>query len=103
MSEKLRWGVLGTARVVRKTIPALQGTKNGEVEGIASRTEERDSECANKHGISRVFEAYEARLASTDVDGVYIPRHKASHLEWRLTVLEARQNSLDETPWENRR
>ncbi|MET3722001.1 hypothetical protein ABIB27_003877, partial [Arthrobacter sp. UYEF21] len=29
MSEKLRWGVLGSARIVRKTIPALQETKNG--------------------------------------------------------------------------
>ena len=37
MSEKLRWGVLGSARIVRKTIPALQATRNGEVARIASR------------------------------------------------------------------
>jgi xylose dehydrogenase (NAD/NADP) len=41
MSGNVRWGVLGTARVVRKTIPALQETRNGEVVGIASRTEEK--------------------------------------------------------------
>ncbi|WP_354157505.1 hypothetical protein [Arthrobacter sp. UYCu512] len=42
----------------------MQGTKNGEVVGIASRTKERAREFANKHCISRVFESYEALLAS---------------------------------------
>lgn len=98
MSEKLRWGVLGGARIVRKTIPALQGTKNGEVVGIASRTEERAREFANKHGISRVFESYEALLASPDIDAVYIPLPNALHLEWILKSLDAGKHVLCEKP-----
>lgn len=98
MSEKLRWGVLGGARIIRKTIPALQGTKNGEVVGIASRTEERAREFANKHGISRVFESYEALLVSPDIDAVYIPLPNALHLEWILKSLDAGKHVLCEKP-----
>lgn len=98
MSEKLRWGILGGARILRKTIPALQGTKNGEVVGIASRTEERAREFANKHGISRVFESYEALLASPDIDAVYIPLPNALHLEWILKSLDAGKHVLCEKP-----
>lgn len=98
MSEKLRWGILGGARIVRKTIPALQGTKNGEVVGIASRTEERAREFANKHGISRVFGSYEALLASPDIDAVYIPLPNALHLEWILKSLDAGKHVLCEKP-----
>ena len=64
MSARLRWGVLGTARIVRKTIPALQKTKNGEVVGIASRSGEKAREYANKYGVPQSFGSYEALLAA---------------------------------------
>lgn len=98
MSEKLRWGVLGTARIVRKTIPALQTTKNGEVVGIASRTEGKAREYADKHGIPQAFGSYEALLASPDIDAVYIPLPNALHLEWILRSLDAGKHVLCEKP-----
>ena len=98
MSEKLRWGILGTARIVRKTIPALQETKNGEVVGIASRTGEKAGEYADKHGIPQAFGSYEALLASPDIDAVYIPLPNALHLEWILKSLDAGKHVLCEKP-----
>lgn len=98
MSEKLHWAVLGTARVVRKTIPALQETKNGDVVGIASRTEERAMEYADKHGIPQAFGSYEALLASPDIDAVYIALPNALHLEWILKALDAGKHVLCEKP-----
>lgn len=98
MSEKLRWGVLGTARIVRKTIPALQATKNGDVVGIASRTEGKAREYADKHGIPLAFGSYEALLASPDIDAVYIPLPNALHLEWILRSLDAGKHVLCEKP-----
>nr|WP_201762341.1 Gfo/Idh/MocA family oxidoreductase [Pseudarthrobacter psychrotolerans] len=98
MSEKLRWGVLGTARIVRKTIPALQETKNGEVVGIASRTEEKAKEYADKHGVPQAFGSYEALLASPDIDAVYIALPNALHLEWILKSLDAGKHVLCEKP-----
>ena len=98
MSDRLRWGVLGTARIVRKTIPALQATKNGEVVGIASRSEEKAREYADKHGIPQAFVSYEALLASLDIDAVYIPLPNALHLEWILKSLDAGKHVLCEKP-----
>ncbi|RDV09026.1 gfo/Idh/MocA family oxidoreductase [Arthrobacter sp. RT-1] len=98
MSDKLRWGVLGTARVVRKTIPALQAAKNGEVVGIASRTEEKAREYADRHGIPQAFSSYGALLASPDIDAVYIPLPNALHLEWILKSLDAGKHVLCEKP-----
>lgn len=98
MSDRLRWGVLGSARIVRKTVPALQATKNGEVVGIASRTEEKAREYAGKHGIPQAFGSYEALLASQDIDAVYIPLPNALHLEWILKSLDAGKHVLCEKP-----
>lgn len=98
MSEKLRWGIMGTARIVRKTIPALQQTKNGEVVGIASRTEEKAREYADKHGIPQAFGSYEMLLASSDIDAVYLPLPNALHLEWILKSLDAGKHVLCEKP-----
>lgn len=98
MSKTLRWGVLGTARIIRKTVPALQQTRNGEVVGIASRTEERAREYADKHGVSQAFSSYEALLASPDIDAVYITLPNALHREWVLNSLDAGKHVLCEKP-----
>lgn len=98
MGEKLRWGVLGSARIIRKTIPALQETKNGEVVAIASRTEARAREYADRHGVPQAFGSYEALLASPDIDAVYIALPNALHLEWILKSLDAGKHVLCEKP-----
>ncbi len=98
MSDKLRWGVLGSARIVSKTIPALQRTKNGQVVGIASRTEGKARAAADKHRVPEVFGSYEALLASPNIDAVYIPLPNALHLEWILKSLDAGKHVLCEKP-----
>lgn len=98
MSDKLRWGVLGTARIVRKTIPALQATKNGEVVAIASRTQEKATEYAHKHGLPQAFGSYESLLAAPDIDAVYLALPNALHLEWILKSLDAGKHVLCEKP-----
>lgn len=98
MSETLKWGILGTARIVRKTIPALQETKNGEVVGIASRTEQRAQEYAERHGVPQAFGSYEAMLASPEIDAVYIPLPNTLHREWILKALDAGKHVLCEKP-----
>ena len=96
--EKLSWGVMGTARIVRKVIPALQAAKNSEVVGIASRTEAKAREYADKHGLAEAFGGYDALLASPDIDAVYIPLPNTLHREWTLQALRAGKHVLCEKP-----
>ncbi|WP_413249056.1 Gfo/Idh/MocA family protein [Sinomonas flava] len=98
MSGKLLWGVLGTGRIVRKTIPALQATRNGEVAAIASRSKERAGEYAEMYGIPQSFGSYESMLASADIDAVYIALPNALHREWILKSLDAGKHVLCEKP-----
>lgn len=73
MAEKLRWGVLSTARIgLKSVVPALQRARNGEVVALASRDEARAREAAGALGIPQAFGSYEALLASPEVDAVYI-------------------------------
>lgn len=96
--KKLRWGVLGTARIVRKTVPALQETKNGAVVGIASRSDAKAREYAEKHAIPHAFGLYDALLSSPDIDAVYITLPNALHHEWTLKALRAGKHVLCEKP-----
>lgn len=96
--KKLRWGVMGGARIVRKVIPALQASKNGEVVGIASRTEEKAKEYAEKHGLPQAFGSYDDLLASPEVDAVYIPLPNTMHREWAIKSLHAGKHVLCEKP-----
>ncbi len=96
--EKLRWGVLGTARINRKVIPALQASKNGEVVGVASRDAARAREQTEKHSLPEAFGSYEALLASPDVSAVYIPLPNTMHREWAVKSLEAGKHVLCEKP-----
>ena len=96
--DKLNWGVLGTARIIRKTVPALQATNNGTVVGVASRSNAKAKEYADKHAISQAFGSYEALLASPDIGAVYITLPNALHHEWVLKALRAGKHVLCEKP-----
>ena len=95
---KLRWGVLGTARIIRKTVPALRATKNGSVAGIASRSEEKADEYAAKYDIPQAFGSYEALLESPEIDAVYVTLPNALHHEWVVKALRAGKHVLCEKP-----
>ncbi len=96
--KKLRWGVLGTARIVRKTVPAFQKAKNGEVVAIASRSKERAKEVADTYKIPQAFGSYEGMLGFPNIDAVYVTLPNALHHEWVLKALRAGKHVLCEKP-----
>ena len=94
-----RWGILSTARIAREqVIPAIQQSANGIVGAIASRDAARAEELAARFGIAAAFGSYDALLASSDVDGVYIPLPTAQHVEWAIRAADAGKHVLVEKP-----
>jgi predicted dehydrogenase len=62
--KKVRWGVLGTAKVGReKVIPAMQQCAYGEVAALASRDTAKARALAGQLGIPTVHDSYDALLA----------------------------------------
>ncbi|USU17780.1 Gfo/Idh/MocA family protein [Paraburkholderia fungorum] len=99
MTEKIRWGVLGAAKIADNfVVPAIQRSSNGQVITVASRDRDRAQIFATRHGIDRVLTSYDEVIASKDVDAIYIPLPTASHVEWCKKALLGGKHVLCEKP-----
>lgn len=97
--KKVRWGVLGTAKIAReKVIPALQLSAYCTVDAIASRDTDKANAMAEELRIEKVFGSYEALLQDPDIDAVYIPLPNQLHVPWAIKALEANKHVLCEKP-----
>jgi D-xylose 1-dehydrogenase (NADP+, D-xylono-1,5-lactone-forming) len=96
--KKVRWGILGAARILRRAIPALQASHNVELRAIASRDPEKGHEFADHWGIPLVHNNYESLLADFEIDAVYIPLPNSLHAEWVIKAAEAGKHVLCEKP-----
>ena len=98
-SAKLRWGVLGVAKIAAtKVIPAMQTGQRTEVVAIASRDPVRAAEAAARLGIPKASGSYDAVLADPDVDAVYIALPNHLHVPWSRRAAEAGKHVLCEKP-----
>ena len=62
--EKIRWGILSTALIgTQKVIPAMQQGEFCEVVAIASRSDDKAKQAAEKLDIPTSYGSYEALLA----------------------------------------
>ena len=94
----VRWGLLGTARINRRLIPAMRASARSTIVAIASRTPERAAAHAREWDIPTAVESYEALLRRDDVDAVYIPLPNSLHVEWTLNAIAAGKHVLCEKP-----
>ncbi len=98
-TEKVRWGVLGVARIAtNKVIPAMQKGAWTRVDAIASRDGARARDAASALGIPKAYSSYEDLLADPDIDAVYIPLPNHLHVPWTTRAAEAGKHVLCEKP-----
>jgi predicted dehydrogenase len=99
MSDKVRWGVLGVARIAtEKVIPAMQRSPSCEIVAIASRDLEKARGAASALGIARAYGSYEELLADPGVDAIYNPLPNHLHVPWSIRTAEAGKHVLVEKP-----
>jgi predicted dehydrogenase len=95
----VRWGILGAADIaVHKVIPAMAEVEMCSVDAIASRSEERARQTADRLGIPRSYGSYQDLLDDSDIEAVYIPLPNHLHLEWTLAAAAAGKHILCEKP-----
>ncbi|RMG98840.1 MAG: gfo/Idh/MocA family oxidoreductase [Chloroflexi bacterium] len=95
---KLRWGLLSTANINRRLIPAIRASARGELVAVASRQRETAESYATKWNIPHAFGSYEELLASDEVDVIYNPLPNHLHAEWSIRAMKAGKHVLCEKP-----
>jgi D-xylose 1-dehydrogenase (NADP+, D-xylono-1,5-lactone-forming) len=95
---RLRWGLLGTARINRAVVPAIRASARSDLTAIASRAPDTARAYAAEWGIPRAFGSYDALVNDPDVDVLYIPLPNHLHAEWTVKALGAGKHVLCEKP-----
>jgi xylose dehydrogenase (NAD/NADP) len=95
----VRWGILSTANINRRLIPAIRSSRRGELVAIASRDEARANAYAAQWDIPNSFGSYSSMLESGIIDAVYISLPNHLHAEWTVKSLEAGVHVLCEKPF----
>lgn len=95
----VRWGLLSTANINRRLIPAVRASQRGELVAVASRSQEAAQAYAAKWEIPQAFGSYESMLDSGQVDAVYISLPNHLHAEWSIRAMQAGVHVLCEKPF----
>lgn len=99
MSDKVRWGILSTAKIgTLQVIPAMQKGRFCEVTAMASRNQERAHQVATELGIPHAYGSYEELLADPNIDAIYNPLPNHMHVPWSIKAIEAGKHVLCEKP-----
>lgn len=99
MADKIRWGVLGNAKIAReKVIPAMQRGTYSEVVAMASRNIEKAKPVCDALGIGTLHDSYDALLADPNVDAIYNPLPNDLHVPWSVKAAAAGKHVLCEKP-----
>lgn len=102
IKTKLRWGILGAARVNERLLPAIVEASNSRLVAIASRrpgaAAQTLAQFAPQQQHIRTYDNLEALLDDDEVEAVYVPLANHEHAEWVLRAIEHGKHVLCEKP-----
>lgn len=96
--NKIKWGILSTARINQRLIPAMHNSERGDLYAVSSRDPVAASVFAREWKIPVSYGTYLELLADPEIDVVYIPLPNNLHKEWIILSLEAGKHVLCEKP-----
>ena len=94
----VQWGILSTAHINRRIIPAIMHSLRGNLLGVASRDLNKAKDYAGQWQIPKAYGTYEDLLTDSEIDIVYIPLPNHLHTEWIIKSLDAGKHVLCEKP-----
>lgn len=97
-SNRLGWGILGCGNIAGAFAKALPHSCTGRLVAVGSRASEKAEAFAAEHGGARGHGSYEALLADSEVQAVYIATPHPMHAEWIVRCAEAGKHILCEKP-----
>ncbi|MEO8262413.1 MAG: Gfo/Idh/MocA family oxidoreductase [Pseudolysinimonas sp.] len=95
MTERLRWGILGTGWIAGEMTADL-GVLGSPVTAVGSRAQQTADAFAAKFGIPRAHASYEALVDDPEVDVIYVATPHPMHAADTRLALEAGKHVLVE-------
>jgi predicted dehydrogenase len=89
---------MSTARINDQFLAGARLAEDVEIVAVASRERHSAERYAREQGVERAYAGYEAMLADSDVEAVYISLPNSLHLEWAVRALQAGKHVLCEKP-----
>jgi len=100
--QKLRWGILGAARINQQLMPAIVSANNSELIAIASRRPGAAAETLSQYAPNqdnvKIYDQPEALLLDDRIQAVYIPLANHEHAQWAIRAIENGKHVLCEKP-----
>jgi predicted dehydrogenase len=94
--KKFKWGIIGTGKIAHTFATALKHSENAELCAVASRSEEKAKDFAEKFSFSDYYGSYKDFAEKSGAEIVYIATPMASHLGDAWLCLENGKNVLCE-------
>ena len=96
--NKVRWGILSTGRIAHQFAQDMAHVDNGELVAVAARTHEAAVAFAGRHRIPRAHAGYDALIADSQVDAIYVATPHSFHFAHSVAALRAGKAVLCEKP-----
>ena len=98
MSDPLRIGVLGAARISTQSLIGPAQELGVRLVAVATRDRARSEAYAQLHGIETVHDTYDDVIADPGVEAIYNPLPNSAHAPWNLAAVAAGKHVLSEKP-----
>jgi predicted dehydrogenase len=102
--KKLKWGILGAARVNQRLLPAIMEAPNSQLVAIASRRAgaakaalEKYASVPNYANVT-CYDDLESLIVDDNIEAVYCPMANEEHAEWAVKAINAGKHVLIEKP-----
>lgn len=103
--KKLKWGILGAARVNERLLPAIIQAPNSQLVAIASRREgaaratlEKYAPQGFDHGSVKCYDNLLALIDDPKVEAIYCPMANNEHVTWAMHAINSGKHVLIEKP-----
>ncbi|WP_242097885.1 Gfo/Idh/MocA family oxidoreductase [Sphingomonas sp. CROZ-RG-20F-R02-07] len=101
--KKIRYAVVGAGDIAQRAMmPGIDATGNSELVAIVTDDPEKAQVLGKRYGVDKTYgyDAFDAMLASGDVDAIYIATPNFRHAEFAIPALAAGIHVLCEKPLE---
>ncbi|MBQ5591756.1 MAG: Gfo/Idh/MocA family oxidoreductase [Clostridia bacterium] len=98
MSEKIRFGIVGTGTIAHRFAEAIKNVDNAQLVAVASRTRENAEKFGDEFSIPVRFDSYEKMAQSDVIDAAYIAVPHSGHIDCSCLMMNNGKHVLCEKP-----